>query len=104
MTYRPSERDSEEAIAYGWMVLSLFLMVAGILYLYLLGFVNMLIDGPNLDQSIGINHDIAAGKQSVQSVNAMNFNIAMFKNIPIFLITGAFIYAIARAIVVKSVP
>jgi hypothetical protein len=104
MSYRPSEPDTEEGIAYGWMVLSIFLMVAGILYLYLLGFVNMLLDGPNLDQSIGINHDIAAGKQSAQSVKAINFNVQMFTNIPLFLITGAFIYAVARAIVVKSVP
>ena len=95
--------NSENGIAYGWMVLSMFLILAAILYIYIIDFTNMLIDGPNGDQSIGINHDIKAGKQSHQSVNAINFNIAMLKNVPLFVIIGAFLFAVSRAIVVKQV-
>jgi hypothetical protein len=94
--------DQENGIAYGWMVLTIFLIIAGILYLYILNFTNMLVDGPNLDQSVGINHDIKAGTMSQQGANAAGFNIAMIKNIPVMLIFGAVIYAIARAIVVKG--
>ena len=94
--------SSETGIAYGWLVLSIFIIIAGLMYIYLLGFTNQLIDGPNGDQSIGINHDIKEGKQSHQSVNAINFGIAMFTNIPLMVIIGAFLFAVTRAITVKG--
>jgi uncharacterized membrane protein SpoIIM required for sporulation len=100
MTYK--HVDTEEAISYGWMVLSIFLIIVGILYLYIVSFNNMLLDGPNLDQSIGINHDIKEGKMSTQAVNAASFNSSMIKNIPLMLIFGAVIFAISRAIAVKG--
>jgi len=94
--------DTEEGIAYGWLVLSIFLIIAGVLYLYILSFTNMIIDGPNGDQSVGINHDIKQGKMSTQAVNAAKFNRDMITNIPLMLIFGAFIFAITRAISVKG--
>lgn len=94
--------DNESGVAYGWLCLSIFLIIAGIMYVYLLGFTNSLIDGPMGDQTVGINHDIKEGKQSHQSVNAINFGIAMFTNIPLMLIIGAFLFAITRAITVKG--
>jgi hypothetical protein len=116
--YRPPKRDNESdkdyhgrvisenesGVAYGWLIISLFLVIAAVLYVIYLGVINSLLDGPQGDQSIGINHDIKAGKQSVQSRNAIQFNTSMATNIPFFVITGAFVFAISRAIVVKRVP
>ena len=95
--------DNESGIAYGWLVLSIFLILFGLLYLYLEGVVNSFITGPAGDNTIGINHDIAAGKLSAQGVGALNFNIQMFENAPLMIIIGAFIFAVTRAIVVKQV-
>lgn len=100
--YNPDRLDSENGIAYGWLALSIFLVLAGILYSYLSGgMVNALINGPDGTQGMGINHDIKAGKQSTQSVNAIQFNIDMAKNIPMMVIVGAFLWAVSRAITVK---
>ena len=88
-------------MAYGWLVISLFLIIAGCLYAYYVGVINFMVNGPDGDQSSGINHDMKEGKQSTQSVNAINFNVQMAKNIPIFIIVGAFVFAVARAIAVK---
>ena len=97
--YKP---NTEDAIAYGWLALSLFLIIAAFMYVYLMGFVNMMINGPNGDQSIGINHDIKEGTLSQQGVNAISFNAAMLTNIPLWLIIGALIFSVARAITVKG--
>ena len=96
--------NHERGIAYGWLVLSLFLIIAGILYAFYIGVIDNLITGPNNDNAVGINHDIIAGKQSEQSRGAIQFNVSMATNIPFFVIAGAFVFAIARAIVVKQVP
>ena len=93
----------DSAIAYGWLVLSIFFIIAGILYAVLSGmFTNDILNGPEGDQSIGINHDISKGYLSSQAVGAINFNVEMEKNIPLFICIGGFIFAIARAIVVKQ--
>jgi hypothetical protein len=104
MGYRGNEYDNSSGIAYAWLVLSLFLIIAGILYAVFVGVVDNLITGPNNDNAVGINHDIAAGKQSEQSRGAIQFNVSMLTNVPFFVIMGAFVFAIARAIVVKQVP
>jgi hypothetical protein len=107
--YRPPKGErkrglDDSGIAYGWLVISIFLILAGILYAELTGVVDSFLNGPNNDNSIGINHDIIAGKQSQQSANAIQFGVSMFTNIPWFILTGAFVFAITRAIVVKRVP
>jgi len=103
--YNPEKMDNESGIAYGWMMLSIFLIIMGLLYSFLSGgVVNALINGPGNDQNVGINHDIAQGKLSTQGVNAIRFNIGMFTNIPLWLIIGGFVYAVGRAITVKQVP
>lgn len=102
MTYQ--HNDQESGIAYAWMVITIFLILAGILYAVYIGVINSIISGPNGDNTVGINHDIQAGKQSQQSRSAMQFNIDFATNIPILLILGILIFAVARAIVVKKVP
>ena len=105
MGYRGNEcNNSENGISYAWLVLSIFLIVAGILYAVFVGIVDNLITGPNNDNAVGINHDILAGKQSEQSRGAIQFNISFLTNVPFFLIMGAFVFAVSRAIVVKLVP
>lgn len=105
MLYRPYEHyDPESGIAYAWMVMTVFLIVAGILVLVFYGVINMLIVGPNGDESVGINHDLKAGLQSEQSKNAIQFNIDFAANIPIMIVLSIFVFAVGRAIVVKRVP
>lgn len=99
-----NRHSNEDAIAYAWMVITLFIIIAGITTAVLYVVINEFINGPNGDQSIGINHDIAAGKQSQQSRNAIQFNIDFATNIPIMLVLSIFVFAIGRAIVVKKVP
>ena len=96
--------DNEEAIAYAWMAITIFLVFAAFMYLIYIKVVNSMIAGPAGDDSVGINHDINEGKLSEQGKNAAQFNIDFATNIPIFTLLGIFVYAVARAIVVKRVP
>jgi hypothetical protein len=96
--------NNDEGIAYAWLVLTIFVILCGILIAYYYGVINMLLDGPNGDKSVGINHDILAGKQSEQSKRAIQFNIDFATNIPIMIVLSIFVFAIGRAIVVKKVP
>ena len=104
MAYRPYNHDPEEAIAYAWMVITIFVIVAGFLILVYYAVINSILNGPGNDQSVGVNHDIKAGKQSQQSRNAINFNVEFAKNLPVLTILGILVFAVARSIVVKKVP
>ena len=95
---------SSEGIAYGWMVIMIFLIVCGILIPLYYVIVNNLIAGPDGDNSVGINHDILAGKQSEQSKRAIQFNVDFATNIPFFIVLSILVFAVGRAIVVKRVP
>jgi hypothetical protein len=94
----------DSGIAYAWYVISLFLILAAGIYLVYIQVINAVITGPNGDDSVGINHDINEGKLSEQGKNAAQFNIDFATNIPFFLLLGVFVFAVARAIVVKRVP
>ena len=94
----------ENSIAYAWMVITLFIILCGILIPVYYVIINGIIDGPQGDQTVGINHDIKLGRQSEQSKNAIQFNIDFAKNIPIFIVLSIFVFAVGRAIVVKRVP
>ena len=96
--------DNEEAISYWWFVSIIFLILAAFTYLVYIQVINSIIAGPNGDDSVGINHDINEGKLSEQGKRAAQFNIDFATNIPIFVLLGLFIGAVARAIVVKRVP
>lgn len=102
-TYRNS--DNTSGVAYAWMVITLFTILCGILISwYGAGVINALLAGPNGDNSVGINHDIAAGYQSAQSRNAIQFNVDFSQNLPIMIVLSVLVFAVARAIVVKRVP
>lgn len=97
--------SNEDGIAYAWAVITLFLILMGILIAWFNGpLINSMISGPNGDNSIGINHDIAAGYQSQQSRGAIQFNVDFATNIPIFIVLSILAFAVGRAIVVKKVP
>jgi hypothetical protein len=102
MTYQ--KMDNESGIAYAWMTITLFIIISGISIAVFYVVINKVIDGPNGDQSIGINHDIKEGKQSQQSRGAMQFNIDFATNAPIMLVLSILVFAVARAIVVRKVP
>ena len=103
MTYVPL-KDNEEAVAYWWFVSVIFLVLAAFIYLVYIGVINAVIAGPAGDDSVGINHDIKEGKLSEQGKRAAQFNIDFATNIPLFVLLGLFVGAVARAIVVKRVP
>ena len=96
--------SNDEGIAYAWLVLTVFIIVCGILISYYYGVINMILDGPNGDKAIGINHDILEGKQSEQSKRAIQFNVDFATNIPIMIVLSILVFAVGRAIVVKKVP
>jgi hypothetical protein len=95
---------NDEAIAYAWMVIMLFLILFGILIPLYYVIINNLITGPDGDDSVGINHDINEGKQSEQSKRAIQFNVDFATNIPFFIVITILVFAVGRAIVVKKVP
>lgn len=95
---------NEDGIAYAWMVITLFIILAGILIAVFYPVINSIISGPNGDNAVGINHDIQAGRLSQQGRNAAQFNIDFATNAPIMIVMSIFVFAIARAVVVKKIP
>lgn len=102
MAYIPALND--DAIAYWWFVSVIFVAISAFMYLVYIGVINNLIAGPEGDNAVGINKDITDGKLSEQGKRAVQFNIDFATNIPLFVLLGLFVGAVARAIVVKRVP
>lgn len=96
--------ENSEGVAYAWMVITLFLILAGILIAVFYPIINSIISGPNGDNAVGINHDIQAGRLSQQGRNAAQFNIDFATNAPVMIVLSIFVFAIGRAIVVKRIP
>lgn len=82
--------NNEDAIAYGWFVICLTVVVGAILYLALMQPVNNIVDITN--------NEISDGMITQQSENAIAFNVAVFSGIPIILLAGLLMYGIVRAI------
>jgi hypothetical protein len=94
--------SNDQAVAYGWFMLAMLLLMGGIIYATVITFgINTLLNGSDGNQTSGINHDIASGYQSEQSVNAINFNVEYAKNFPLILLFGGFIFSIVRAYYVR---
>lgn len=100
MTYR--RIDNEDAVAHGWYVITIFLLIAAIIYGVMIMVVNNLIAGPEGDNAVGFNADVSSGKLSRQAVGAASFNVTMLTNAPLFAIIAALCYAAYRAIYYKQ--
>lgn len=86
---------NERGLSYGWMMVCLYFGVAVLVWLAYSWVFNQFI-------VMAINPQIELGEMSVQSVNAVKWNIDVFRYAPpIFLIFG-FIWAVNRAIFKRS--
>ena len=89
--YKPHDGyDSEEAIAYGWFVITIFLLIAAAIILTIWAIQGALVPM--------YNADVAAGKVSSQTGNAVSFNSQMLTMLPVWTILGVFVFAIVRAL------
>jgi len=100
MTY--VKQDSENAVAYGFLMLAICLLIFAAYYLAIGGATNVILNGPLNDQTTGINHDISAGLVPAASVDGMNFTIGIINMIPIFVIMSAFSWCIYRAFWIRA--
>jgi len=84
------QRDTENAVAYGWFMLVVFLFVAAIIYLAVIQVDN---------QILGIfNEQIADGTVSTQTSQAVNFNRQVGMYLPVLSLLGAFIWSVIRGV------
>ena len=86
----PMGGSGEDAIAYAWLMLLVFLILGSITYLSSMYFENSIMKIEN--------KWIAEGKSSSQTVNAINFNRSIGMYLPVFMLLGAFIWAMLRGI------
>lgn len=87
--------DSSEALAYGWMQISLYFGAAVLIWLSYAWVFNQIL-------VLGINPDIAAGRLSLQTVNAVEFNINVMRYAPPIILILGFCWAVNRAIFKRS--
>jgi len=87
---RRHQFDNSQAIAYGWFMLLVFLILSAITYLCVIYFYNSVMTVEN--------KYIVEGKSSSQTVNAINFNRSMGMYLPVFMLLGAFVWAMIRGI------
>jgi hypothetical protein len=99
MTYK---HNDESGVAMGWAVITLMLIFAAFLYAYSMGIINSLLNGPAGDQTMGYNHDVTAGKVSVQQGVVMSFGIGVITGAPWIILFAGIVYAGARAIYIKN--
>jgi F0F1-type ATP synthase membrane subunit b/b' len=81
---------SDEGIAYGWLMIAMFLVFGAILYVLITPSVNSITDE--------MNNNIADGVISEETSNAYNFNLQMFMAVPMFLLLGLLMYGVIRAL------
>lgn len=86
---------NDDAIAYGWVTIVLFLIIGSGVFL-------AAVVGVQSELSPLINKDIADGKITQQQKNAIQFNRDMSDAIPIWMLLGAFVFVIVRSISRKT--
>jgi hypothetical protein len=83
--------NREEAIAYGFIAITVFLIGAGLLYVFMQPLINPLTQT--------MNSQIDAGHISIQTANAYSWNEQMFRwGIPIAMLVGMILFAVVRAL------
>jgi len=82
--------SNDDAVAYGWFMLLVFLILGAFSYLCVITLYNGIITPANAD--------IASGMTSEQTKNALFFNRDIAMYMPVFMLIGAFIWAMVRGI------
>lgn len=82
---------NEDAVAYGWFMLIVFLILGAMSYFCIVALYNGVIGGP-------ANQEITDGTMSKQTKDALTFNRDLAMYLPVFMLVGAFIWAMVRGI------
>lgn len=86
--------NDKRGVSYPLFTIILTLIIGTACYIILLPAINIV--------STVMNVFIADGTLSVQTVDAYNFNLNLYKILPLFLILGLFLYAITQALLRKG--
>ena len=84
----------ESAVSYPLFIIILTFIIGTACYIILLPVINII--------SVAMNTFIAEGVVSVQTQDAYNFNLNLYKIMPLFLMIGLFLYAITQALLRKG--
>jgi hypothetical protein len=82
--------SGEDAIAYGWFMIVVFILLGAITSIAIVVVENRVIDIANVD--------ITEGTMSQQTYNAIEFNKQMGMYLPVLILLGAFIWSMIRGI------
>lgn len=85
-----SRHANEDAVSYGWFMLLVFLVLGAFSYLCVIALYNGVIGVANVN--------IGDGLTSEQTKNALSFNRDIAMYMPVFMLLGAFIWAMVRGI------
>lgn len=85
---------NESAVSYPLFIIILTFIIGTACYIILLPAINII--------SVAMNTFIADGVVSVQTQDAYNFNLNLYKIMPLFLMIGLFLYAITQALLRKG--
>jgi len=90
MFQSPQDPEGNAGIAYGWFMLLVFLVVGAASWMCLAVLFNGIIAPANTD--------IVSGVMSMQTKNTMGFSRDLAMYLPVFMLIGAFIWAMLRGI------
>jgi type II secretory pathway component PulF len=85
---------NESGVSYPLFIIILTFIIGTACYIILLPAINII--------SVAMNTFIADGVVSVQTQDAYNFNLNLYKIMPLFLMIGLFLYAITQALLRKG--
>lgn len=85
-----SKRHTEDAVSYGWFMLLVFLILGAFSYFCIIALYNGVI--------APANDDITEGLMSKQTKDALTFNRDLAMYLPVFMLIGAFVWAMVRGI------
>lgn len=84
------QHHNEDAIAYGWLMLCVFLF---------LGAISWMAMSYAMNETIELSNErIAESKMSSQTKNTMEFSRSIAMYLPVFMLIGAFIWSLLRGI------
>jgi hypothetical protein len=83
--------DSESGVAYGWLMLCIFLLAAAFIWMLVSSVFNTTLLNV-------INPDIASGGISMQTRNAIDWNVNIIRYAPTVILLAAFVWSVNRAI------
>lgn len=86
--------EDTKGVSYPLFTIILTLIIGTCCWIMLIPAINIV--------SVAMNGCIADGTLSVQTVAAYNFNLNLFKILPLFMVLGLFLYAITQALLRKG--